>query len=1010
MKPIVVWGQQATHWTRTSMDWLDRRRVRVDVRLGAVAGVSLRRWLASVAMAAAAVCVAAAMLHVLLLAALRSGAGLGWFAVGVVAVVAVVLLVIVVRNTVMSIAAPQRRRAHLQALLVCAAALLAGVQACAAATVASAGHPVGLWPAEQLYAWHLADSVPLLAIPRRLEWSQPVIATGAGGRAILVAFTVALIVPLFRMLVAIYHLTGGGVPQSGGAALAVRRRPSISILRRIRLHPSGIAIGLVTAGGFMWGGLGRGTELGGRIAATSGLAFAGAVVAAGLGVLLIAVLLSIVIGVAKTLWEPISGGPWMQLALAAGLVWIDTPIRHALLPSVNGIGAPWKIVVTLGLWAVLTVVLLPIWVDPQLPESLLAIGLLLGFAGAGAPGGERLVAALGWTPGGFAIGPAVATAFAFLTGAYLAYLLSLAPARAANAGRRALGGAMDLRRELGGYASIGLQVITAAAGALVMLYALGMASASQPMDAPRSLLAVVWHVADSLPGPDVPGIAGWRPVADTTGPWAGAVVVLTVAALTVVVAFPMIRATLRWAKHKAGPPALERPLAEVPSALLTDLTVVRSFLSDSSRVDDLTAVLDIDSSAELSEEQEHILTAMHKAEERLTVAEADRGKLRDLLGEESPVYWAADHAVSEAVDAYRTVAGTQLSRHSLRWSPWPVRGTSAADAIAAIDVYAAAAERWQMGADVVAEIESRLHDLETRERDMQLRERDAETRERGVGARERGVDAREQVLTIRESATQTRERTVEAREQSAEVREREVDAREQSVEQRELSIGAQERVVDAREQAVTTREDHTEVREREVGVREQQTDAREQGVEAREQSMDVREREVDTREQTATSREQSVQNREHDAEVREGDVLVREREAGLREQSIEARERTADLREHSVGTREREIDTREQNADTREHSVGTRERKIAVREQEVDTRVQWLEAREQNADVREQSVVSREQNAAVREREIDARESRVAAREQNVQARKPTPAPKERGAGPAEHAAQPLPQ
>jgi uncharacterized protein (DUF3084 family) len=993
VKPIELWGQQATHWTRASMRWLDRWRDHADLRIDAGAGVSLRRWLAHIAMAAAGVCVAAGVLHLILLAALRSGPGLSWFAVAVVAAIAVVLLVIVVRDTVVSFVAPQRRRVHLVALLVSGAALLASVQACAAATVAIAGRAVSLWQAEQLYAWHLLDSVPLLAIPRRLEWAQPIVAAGAGDRAMLVAFTVALIVPLVRMVVAIYHLTGGHAERrSGGEVRAAWGR-------WWRLPRSGIAVPLVAAGGFIWGGLGLGTQLGGRIAATSGFAFVGAVAAATLGVILVAVLLSIVISALKAVWEPISDGPWLQLVLAVGLVWIDTPVRQVLLPGVQDFGPPWKVVVTLGLWAVLTVLLLPVWVDPQLPESLLALGLLLGFAGAGAPGSERIRAAFGWTPGGFAVGPAFATAFACLTGAYLVYLLSRAPARAANAGRLTTAGSTDVRRELGGYAYIGLQVIAASAGALMLLYGLrviGATSASSAIDAPRSLLAVAWHVTDSLPGPDIPAVAGWRLATDFTGPWAGAVVVVTVATLIVVVAFPMIRATLRWAKLKAGPPAQDRPLAEVPAALLVDLEIVRAFLIDSSRTEDLAAIRDIDSPDELSDEQQELLTKMHEAEERLAAAELDRGKLRELLGEESPVYWAGEQAVSEAVDAYRTVVKAQLRRQTLRWSPWPTREASAAEAIAAIEVYAATVERWQMGADVVAEIESRVHDLEVREGGVQLREREAETREQGVQARERGVDAREQVLELREGATRTREQNVEAREQNAEARDREVDAREQSAEVRE-------RDVESREQSMVTREQSVEVREQRVDAREQGIEAREQSVETREQSADVRERAIDTREQNAEAREQSieareqsVETREQDAEVRQGGVEVRERVVDLREQNIEARERGTDLREQNADVREREveareqgIEAREQNAEAREQNLVSRERNADVRDRETDVREHWVEAREQNAEVREQSIVSRERNAAVREREADAREGRVEVRERAIEASEP---------------------
>jgi hypothetical protein len=863
MKPMVVWGQQATQWTRVSRDWLEKWRDRADLRLDPVARVSLRKWLASVAAAAVAVGVAAVMLHVLLLEALRSGTGTGWLAVGTVASVAVVLLVIVLRDTLVALVALQRRRAHLLGLLLSAAAVLASVEACAGVTAAMPDHTVGLWPAEQLFAWHLLDSVPLLAVPQRLGWDQPVVAASAGDHAILVAFTVALIVPLIRIVIALYHLTGGhAAAQPGGAARAGQSRwSSVTLAPGIRLPGFGIAICLAVAACFVWGGLGDGTALGGRIVALSDVAYAVVVTAAVLGAILLAALLAAVMGVVRVLWEPVSGGPWTQLALAAGLVWLDNPVRQALLPSVGGYSVFWKIVVMLGLWAVLTVLLLPVWVDPQLPETLLALALLLGFAGAGAPGSQRLAAAFGATPGGFAIGPAVATALAGLTAAYLAYLVSRAPARAANAGRLHLAGWVDLRHELAGFAYIGLQVTMAAAGVLMVLNHLGVVSASQAADAPRALAAVAWHVADST---GLPGLAGWRLATDFTGPWAGAVVVAAVAALVVVMVFPMVRATLRWAKLQAGNPALDRPLAEVPAALLRDLDVVRAFLTESWRIADHPSTLDT--------ETRDLIADLYQAEERLAAAELDRPKLRELLGEDSPVYRAADNAVSGAIDACRTVVRTRLRHPSPRWSPWPARTITAADAVAAIDVYAAAVERWQMGEDVVAEIESRVFDLDSREHDMRVREGEATTREHGLAARERGVEVREQALALRESATLTREQDIESREHNAEMRERTAEVREHSVEVRES-------VVETRERSAATREEQTDVRERAVQEREQSIDTREQTAATREEGVQTRERQAAVRESEVDAREEWLQAREQNAEAREAGIVARERAA-----------------------------------------------------------------------------------------------------------------------------------
>ena len=882
MNLIEVWGRQATHWTRSSMQWLDRWRDHADARLDAVAGVSLRRWLASIAIATVAACAAAVAVHLLLLGALRSGPGLGWFAVAMVAAIAVVLLVTVVRDTILSYVTPQRRRAHLVALLLSAAALLASVQACAAARVASAGRTVSLWQAEQLYAWHLLDSVPLLAIPDRLEWTRPVVAAGAADRAVLLAFLVALVVPLIRIVLAMYHLTGGrGVQRSSGPVRAQRGRRSLTLpLVHVRLPRPGVAVPLIAAGGFVWGGLGI-TQPGGRIAATSGLAFA----VAALGVIVVAALLWIAMSVLKALWEPLSDGPWMQLALAAGLVWIDNPVRQALLSGVNGFGVAGKIVVTLGLWAVLTVLLLPVWVDPELPESLLALGLLLGFVSVDAPGGERLMTAIGWAPGGFALGRAFATAAACLTATFLVYLLSRAPARAANASRVHLAGSADLRRDLGGYAYVGLQVVIAAAGALMLLYSLGAVgttSASPPVDAPRSLLSVVWHVVDSIPGPDIPAIAGWHLAADFTGPWAGTVAILTVVALIVVVAFPITRATLRWAKLKAEPSAPDQPLAEVPDALLVDLEFVRVFLADAGRIEDRAAA-STPGGAVPPGEREELLARAHEAEERLAIAELNRGKLRGLLGDESPVYWAADHAVSQTADAYRSVVRTQLGRQSLRWSPWPARGASQADVGAAIDLYAAAVERWQMGADVVAELESRVHDLGTRDHAMQMRERDAAAREFALAVRERGINAREQVIERREGDARVREENAVALEYQARLRDQTADARDHDAQVRERQLGV-------REQTVTTRESQAETRERSLETREQTAETRERGIQAREQDTMTREHRATVRDRELDARQEWMEVREQNTEVREQNVVARERNVAVREQQIEARE------------------------------------------------------------------------------------------------------------------------
>ncbi|NUT35785.1 MAG: hypothetical protein HOV79_22245, partial [Hamadaea sp.] len=445
----------------------------------------------------------------------------------------------------------------------------------------------------------------------------------------------------------------------------------------------------------------------------------------------------------------------------------------------------------------------------------------------------------------------------------------------------AAGGSVDLRRELGGYAYIGVQIAVAGAGALLL--ATGLRSATGVAGAPEALAALAWHVVDSVPGPDLPELAGWRAPVQVTGPVAGAVLAGTVAMLLICVVFPMTRAVRRWAAIAAGSPAADRPLAEIPAALLADVEFVRDFLIESVRPETQDTIRGLGESGEQTAAQAAFLEGMHQAEERLSAAERDRSKLRDLLGEESPVYWAADQAVSAAADAYRTVIQAQLAHHSRRWSPWPSREAGIDEAITAIGVYAAAVDRWQMGADVVTEIETRLHHLDTREHGIDAREQDALAREHGVRMREHGVDARERMLELREGAAHAREESVEAREQAAELREAGVAGREE-----------------------------------EIDLRERTVEARESGTEQREQDADLRERSVTAREQALTDRELAAVTREQDVATKERATAVRVQEIDAREHWVQAREQNADIREQSVVTRERNALDRERAVDLRE--------------------------------------------------------------------------------------------
>jgi hypothetical protein len=56
-----------------------------------------------------------------------------------------------------------------------------------------------LWQTEGHYVWHLVDSVPLLSIPRTLDWRDPHPFVDHLSGALLLAFKIAIIAPLIRL-------------------------------------------------------------------------------------------------------------------------------------------------------------------------------------------------------------------------------------------------------------------------------------------------------------------------------------------------------------------------------------------------------------------------------------------------------------------------------------------------------------------------------------------------------------------------------------------------------------------------------------------------------------------------------------------------------------------------------------------------------------------------------------------------------------------------------------------
>lgn len=676
-------------------------RARVDARVDATAAGSFGLWLRYFAVAVMVTAVVVAVLQLLLVLTVGSESWQRWSGVVVVGLVALVLEVTVLRNVVISIAEPSQRRSLLIAFLTSVAVLLISVEAFAAATAAIAGGQADLWPAERLYVWHLVDSVPLLAIPQRLEWTEPELLTDLGGRLLVLGFKIAVIAPLVRLAVAFYELVES---ESGQLRQAVLRasagsRTSISLFGAIKGPRTGLIIPVIVVAGLAYGGLGPDTEAGRRIESLSAAVQVGAL-------LLVAVVaLALAVGVAaltvmavKRWWWIVEDLPeGIALVVAVGLVWLDAPIQIAPLPDLAGHTFS-KFDTTIVIWVVALAVLAVVGgSEPELPETSLALGLVLMFAGPNAFGQDFVTTHVHWTPWGFATGDAIVAAGIGLTGAYLVYLMSLVPARVRGAGRiNALNANDAVRAQLVGYFFNCVQIVIAAAALLLLLQQFDIVSpAPGPARLPAedALIAVTWHVLDALPGPDIPDVLGWRLTSDFTGRWAGLVIIIAIIATLIVVAFPMARAIVQWAKLKAAQPRSDHASADLPAAVLHNLEEVVDYLITRPR-------------------DEWKVPRSPELEQRLIDVELARRALLDLLGSDAPMYEAVDRAIDDTAEAYRTA----VTRHS-RWHrhrvelrssidrTFPRREESEARARAALDAYRPLVQRWQTAVEPLTDAE-----------------------------------------------------------------------------------------------------------------------------------------------------------------------------------------------------------------------------------------------------------------------------------------------------------------
>lgn len=217
------------------LDAVDAALSRVDERLDRAAGDVVARWHRYVLASVVGALVVGALMHGLLGLAGPAGVVGGLVVIAIVAA-ASGLLVLMARNYLVSKAEPQDRRPFMVAMLVSAGALAAWVEA--SAGLASLGSRYGfvyaetlpLWRSEQLILWQLVESVPLLAIPDRLGWDEPLQLTGVAGGILVLAFKVVVIATLLRMAVAIYQLTEQHRRAERNLAMHVQSR-----LRRSRL-------------------------------------------------------------------------------------------------------------------------------------------------------------------------------------------------------------------------------------------------------------------------------------------------------------------------------------------------------------------------------------------------------------------------------------------------------------------------------------------------------------------------------------------------------------------------------------------------------------------------------------------------------------------------------------------------------------------------------------------------------------------------------------------------------
>jgi len=686
-------------------DRYDVLRDRAQERLDRTADGPLRTWLLPALFALAASVGLVALLRLFLVVTIGAGPAWRWVGATVAGVLALVLLVIVIRNVAISLVEPSQRRLLLLALLTSVAAVLVGVEAFAAMTVALADHVPTLWTVERFYLWQLMKSVPLLEIPGRLGWTEPPVLPGLAGRLLVLGFTLTVIPPLVRVGLALYGFVEGQAQQRRYTRALTGRLRGRTGFTAVPVNRPVLVLG--ASAGATWSAVSLYLHGDIRLWSLTTAAFLATVAA-------VAAVSAIVSAGYEQLTEQVGV---ITLVASIGLVWFDTAVRQALLPAAAGLGGWGRIWVTLVVWLVLHLIVITFfWAVPEFADAVLALALTLGFIGADAPAAAWLHVHLTWQPWDFPLSRAVVTACGWFTVAFLLRMLWWAARRPPVLGHSELDTTSGLRQDLRGYALVAGQVVIAAGGALALLRTIAAvdvaASAGDRWtSATQSLTAAAWQVVGSLPGPDIPEILDWRLGTDVTGTWAGLVIVLAVAAVVVFAALPILRTVVLWARLSAGRPRAGQALTAVPASAVANLRAVVEFLEAEASGRPLESEETRRRVWPFNHERVTTSPPSRTAERRLVNAELDRPRLLDLFGE-SEWYQLADRALLRTADAYRTwvnlpassvrprlPVGLSLSR--------PRVGIAGLDgkvakARGAVDAFAEAVDGWQASLDAAA--------------------------------------------------------------------------------------------------------------------------------------------------------------------------------------------------------------------------------------------------------------------------------------------------------------------